>query len=70
MLFINPRRSQQPTAARAWMPRMKPRLTAKEQREAFEREAQRRQDAGLPSLGDSDAAMDEMVRKSIKDHGA
>ena len=52
------------------MPRMKPRLTAKEQREAFEREAQKRQDAGLPSLTDSDAAMDEMVRRSIKDHGA
>jgi len=52
------------------MPKMKPRLTAKEQREAFEREAQRRHDAGLPSLLDSDATMDEMVRKSIEDHGA
>jgi hypothetical protein len=45
-------------------------MTAKEQREAFEREAQRREDAGLPSQQDSDSAMDEMVRKSIKDHGA
>lgn len=52
------------------MPRMKPRMTAKEQREAFEREAQRRIDAGLPSFKDNDAAMDELVRKSIKDHGA
>ena len=52
------------------MPKMKPRMTAKEQREAFEREAQRRIDAGLPSLSDNDAAMDELVRKSIKDHGA
>ena len=52
------------------MPKMKPRMTAKEQREAFEREAQRRLDAGLPSMVDSDAAMDALVRKSIKDHGA
>ena len=43
------------------MPKMKPRMTAK---------AQRRRDAGLPSLLDADAAMDELVRKSIKDHGA
>lgn len=52
------------------MPKMKPRLTTKEQREAFEREAQRRLDAGLPSLTDADAAMDEMVRKNIEEHGA
>jgi hypothetical protein len=52
------------------MPRMKPRMTAKEQREAFEREAQRRIDAGLPSIKDNDAAMDELVRKSLRDHGA
>ena len=57
-------------AREAPMPKMKPRMTAKEQREAFEREARRRHDAGLPSLGDADAAMDDMVRRSIKDHGA
>ena len=52
------------------MPRAKPRMTAKEQKEAFEREAKRREDAGLPSVTDADANVDEMIRKSIKDHGA
>lgn len=52
------------------MPRPKPRMTAKQQKEAFDRETQRRLDAGLPSVTDADATMDEMVRKSIEDHGA
>ena len=52
------------------MPKAKPRMTAQEQKEAFEREAQRRIDAGLLSAKDSDAAIDDLVRKSIRDHGA
>ncbi len=52
------------------MPRTKPRMTPKEQKEAFQREAQRRIDAGLLSPGEADDAIDDLVRKSIKDHGA
>jgi hypothetical protein len=52
------------------MPRPKPRLTAKQQKEAFDREAKRRLDAGLPSVTETDETLDEMVRRSIADHGA
>ena len=52
------------------MPRAKPRMTAKEQKEAFDRETKRREDAGLPSLSDADAHVDELIRKNIADHGA
>ena len=52
------------------MPRAKPRMTAKEQKEAFDRETKRRLDAGLPSVTDADANIDELIRRSIKDHGA
>ena len=45
-------------------------MNAKEQREAFKREAQKRLDAGQLSPADADAAMDSLIRKSIRDHGA
>ena len=52
------------------MPRAKPRMTPKEQGEAFKREAQRRIDAGELSPTDADEALDRLIRKSIKEHGA
>lgn len=52
------------------MAKSKPRMTAKQQQEAFDREAKKRLDAGLPSAAESDDALDAMIRKSIRDHGA
>ena len=52
------------------MPRAKPRMTPKEQSEAFKREAQRRMDAGQLNPTAADAALDALIRKSIKEHGA
>ncbi|MGZ2412108.1 hypothetical protein ACUXST_001529 [Sphingomonas sp. F9_3S_D5_B_2] len=50
--------------------KLTPRMTPEEQSEAFKQEAQRRIDAGELNPTDADAAMDALVRKSIKDHGA
>ena len=52
------------------MPKAKPRMTAQEQSEAFRREVQKRIDAGDLDPAAADHALDELVKKSIKDHGA
>lgn len=44
--------------------------TQEEQTERFRREAQKRIDSGQLSVTDADAAIDEMIRKNIRDHGA
>ena len=44
--------------------------TLEEQSDRFRREAKKRIDAGQPSIAEADAAVDAMIRKSIKDHGA
>lgn len=51
------------------MPKRKS-LTFEEQTERFRQEAQKRKDAGHLSIADADAAVDAMVKKSIRDHGA
>ena len=51
------------------MPKRKP-LTSAEQTEKFRFAAQKRIDSGLLSSDDADAAVDAMIRKNIKDHGA
>ena len=45
-------------------------MTPREQSEAFKREAQRRIDAGELDPIAADAALDALIRKSIKEHGA
>ena len=44
--------------------------TQEEQAERFRREAQKRLDNGQLSVADADAAIDEMIQKNIRDHGA
>ena len=51
------------------MPRHKP-LTPAEQSQKFLDRAAKRESAGLPSIAEADAAIDAMIKKSIKDHGA
>ena len=51
------------------MPKRKS-LTPAEQAEKFRLAAKKRADTGRPSEADADAAMDERIAKSIKDHGA
>jgi hypothetical protein len=51
------------------MPKRK-KLTPAEQAEKFRLAAQKRIDSGLPSSDDADAAIDAMIRKNLKDHGA
>ena len=51
------------------MPKRK-KPTLEEQTERFREEEQKRIDAGMLSMPDADAAVDAMIRKSIKDHGA
>lgn len=52
------------------MPKQKNPLTPAEQRRRFEAEVQRLKDAGELDPDEAEAALDAMVRKSIKDHGA
>ena len=52
------------------MPKRKNPLTPEEQRKRFEEEAEKRRRAGQLDPDAADAALDAMVRKSIKDHGA
>ena len=52
------------------MPKRNPGMTPEEQKQAFRREAQRRIDAGELDADAADAALDALVRKSIKQHGA
>ena len=52
------------------MPRQKNKLTPEEQRKRFEEEVEKRRKAGLLDPDAADKALDAMVRKSIKDHGA
>ncbi len=52
------------------MPRAKPRMTAEEQAEEFKRGAQKRLENGQPSVAEEEDALDAMVRRSIKLHGA
>jgi hypothetical protein len=51
------------------MPKRKNR-TAAEQAERFRSAAQKRIDAGMLSVADADDAVDAMIAKNIKDHGA
>ena len=51
------------------MPRHKP-LTPAEQSQKFLDQAAKRQSAGLPSIAESDAAIDAMIKKNIEVHGA
>jgi hypothetical protein len=52
------------------MPKRRDSLSAAEQRKRHEDELQRRLDAGEPSPEEADDRLDEMIRKSIRDHGA
>lgn len=45
-------------------------LTPAEQAEKFRLAAEKRRDAGRPSVEDADAAIDAMIAKNIKDYGA
>ena len=51
------------------MPKRKS-LTAEEQAQKFRDAAAVRKQNRLPSLAEADAAVDEMIRKNIRDHGA
>jgi len=51
------------------MPKRKT-LTAEEQAERFRAEEEKRVKAGMLSKDDQDAAIDEMIRKNIRDRGA
>ena len=44
--------------------------TFEEQAERFRREAEKRIAAGLPSIDDADAAVDERIRRNIQEQGA
>lgn len=52
------------------MPKAKHRLTRDEQRKRFEEEVKKRKEAGDFDPDEADDALDRMVRRSIKDHGA
>jgi hypothetical protein len=52
------------------MPKKQSSLTPEEQRKRFEAEVQRLKEAGELAPDEAEAALDAMVRKSIKDHGA
>ena len=52
------------------MPRKLNRETPGEQSKRWKREAQKLIDAGELNPADADAALDRLVRKSIKEHGA
>jgi hypothetical protein len=51
------------------MPKRKP-LTAAEQAQKFREQAKKRASAGLPSITEADDAVDAMIAKNIRDHGA
>ena len=51
------------------MPKRKS-LTAEEQAQKFRDAAAVRKQNGLPSLAEADKAVDEMIRKNIRDYGA
>ena len=51
------------------MPKRKP-LTAEEQAQKFRDAAAVRKQNGLPTLAEADDAVDEMIRKNIRDYGA
>ncbi|HET9354533.1 MAG TPA: hypothetical protein VFO42_00040 [Sphingomicrobium sp.] len=51
------------------MPKRKS-LTAAEQVEKFRLAAKKRADAGIPSVADADEAIDALVAKNVRDHGA
>ena len=52
------------------MPKAKNHITEEERSKRFEEEVRRRKEAGDFDQDAADAAIDAMVRKSIKDHGA
>jgi hypothetical protein len=52
------------------MPKAKNTLTPEEQRKRFEEEVRKLKDGGVFDPDAADKALDAMVRKSIKDHGA
>jgi hypothetical protein len=45
-------------------------LTAEQQAEKFRNAAAVRKQNGLPSLAEADAAVDAMIKKNLRDHGA
>jgi hypothetical protein len=51
------------------MPKRKS-LTPAEQAEKFTLAAEKRRKAGIPSIAEADNAIDAMIAKNIKDHGA
>jgi hypothetical protein len=51
------------------MPKQKNRLTPEEQKKRFEEEVEKRRRAGHLDPDAADAALDRMVRESIRDHG-
>lgn len=51
------------------MPKRKP-LTAEQQAQKFRDEAAVRKNNGLPSIAEADKAVDEMIRKNVRDYGA
>ena len=51
------------------MPKHKP-LTPEQQAQKFRDEAAKRKSSGLPSIADADDAIDEMIKKNIREHGA
>lgn len=52
------------------MPKKKAGMSPEEQSAAFERETQRRIDAGELSPDDAERALDWLVRRGIKEHDA
>jgi hypothetical protein len=52
------------------MPKKQNPLTPEEQRKRFEAEVRKRKKAGLLDPDAADAMLDQMVRKSVRDHGA
>jgi hypothetical protein len=51
------------------MPKRKS-LTAEEQAEKFRNAAAVRKQNGLPSIAEAEDAVDEMIRKNVRDYGA
>lgn len=51
------------------MPRPK-RLTPAEQAEKFRLATKKRADAGIPSVADCEEAIDALIARNIRDHGA
>lgn len=52
------------------MPRRRKALTPEEQAEKFRLAAKKRADAGMLSIEEADAAMDEKIAKNIRERGA